>query len=465
MATASDQGSNGSNGERGSGAGWVVATAVAIAALIFSLIGLFTPSSSGETGSASPTTAATGGPPQQFEVELGDLYVKPNMLEVEAGRPVVLVVTNSESAAMEHDLMLDGTKGTELLVPGESQTVDIGVVTDGQQAWCTVAGHKAAGMVLTFMVKGAATTATTVAGSGGSTSGDAASATIDAQATPAADWKPFDPTLQPAPSGTEHTLTLHATETVVEVAPGVTQEMWTFDDQVPGPILRGKVGDLFTVTLVNDGKVGHSIDFHASRVAWNDEMRTIEPGESLVYQYKADYAGIFMYHCGTAPALHHIGNGMYGAIIIDPPDLAPVDHEYVLVQSELYLGPEGQPGDLTKMQNDAWDAVVFNGYWNQYKFAPIRVEPNERIRVWVLDDGTVRELVVPHRRHDLRHRVLRGHVRAASRRDPWRLAGAGPPAGARRLRRVHFRRERAVPDRDPQVLERRKGRPRALPGR
>ena len=47
-----------------------------------------------------------------------------------------------------------------------------------------------------------------------------------------------------------------------------------------------------------------------------------------------------MYHCGTAPALHHIGNGMYGAIIIDPPDLAPVDHEFVFVQSELYLGPD-----------------------------------------------------------------------------------------------------------------------------
>ncbi len=216
------------------------------------------------------------------------------------------------------------------------------------------------------------------------TSGDAV---IDFNAEPGPDWQSFDPTLQPADGATEHTLTLHATETVLDVAPGVTQQMWTFDEQVPGPILRGKVGDLFTITLVNDGEIGHSIDFHASRVAWNDEMRTIAPGESLVYQYRAEYAGIFMYHCGTAPALHHIGNGMYGAIIIDPPVLAPVDHEFVLVQSELYTGPEGGPGDLTKMQADAWDAVVFNGYVSQYKFAPIRVEPNQRVRVWVLDAG------------------------------------------------------------------------------
>ena len=214
-----------------------------------------------------------------------------------------------------------------------------------------------------------------------------ADATIDFQAMPAAGWTPYDPTLKPAPGGTEHQLTMHATEKVIEVAPGVTQQMWTFDDSVPGPALRGKVGDIFTVTLVNDGKLSHSLDFHASKVAWNVEMRSIKPGESLVYQFTAKFAGAFMYHCGTAPALHHIGNGMYGAIIIDPPVLAPVDHEYLLVQSEIYTGPQGQPGDLAKMINEKPDAVVFNGYASQYKFSPIRVEPNQRVRVWVVDAG------------------------------------------------------------------------------
>jgi nitrite reductase (NO-forming) len=232
-----------------------------------------------------------------------------------------------------------------------------------------------------------ATGAPASAGGGGGAPPPAAGATIDFAAEPSADWKPFDPALAPAPGGTEHVVTLHATESVKEVAPGVTQELWTFNDQYPGPVLRGKVGDIFTVTLVNDGTLGHSVDFHASKVAWNDEMRTIKPGESLVYQFEAKHAGVWMYHCGTAPALHHIGNGMFGAVIIDPPDLAPVDHEFVLVQSELYLGADGKPGDLTKMQAEQFDAVVFNGYVNQYKHRPIRVEPNQRVRVWVLDAG------------------------------------------------------------------------------
>jgi nitrite reductase (NO-forming) len=219
----------------------------------------------------------------------------------------------------------------------------------------------------------------------GTSNDDAAK--IDFAAEPTPDFVPYDPVLAPAPGGREHKVTFHATEKVMEVAPGVTQEMWTFNDLVPGPILHGRVGDLFTITLVNDGKMGHSIDFHASKVAWNDEMRTIKPGESLVYQFEAKHAGVFMYHCGTAPALHHIGNGMFGAVVIDPPQLAPVDHEYVLVQSELYPGPEGQPGDLTAMQDEDHAAVVFNGYVNQYQHRPIRVEPGERVRVWVLDAG------------------------------------------------------------------------------
>lgn len=222
-------------------------------------------------------------------------------------------------------------------------------------------------------------------GSSDTASGDFAE--IDFNAEPPEGWKPFDPALAPAPGGVNHEIELHATERVMEVAPGVEQLLWTFGDQVPGPVLRGKVGDLFTVTLVNDGELGHSIDFHASKVAWNDEMRTIAPGESLVYQFEAEHAGIFMYHCGTAPAIHHIGNGMYGALIVDPPDLAPVDHEFTFVQSELYTGPAGQPGDYDKMAADAWDAVVFNGYVNQYLHAPIRVEPGQRVRAWLLDAG------------------------------------------------------------------------------
>jgi nitrite reductase (NO-forming) len=349
-----------------------------LATLVVSVVAITVTVGAGDTPG---TSAVGGGEPLVVEVELGDLYVKPSSVDVPAGTELIVHVTNA--GAMSHDLKLQGETGTALLDPGAQEEVSLGVIDASTEAWCTVPGHKEAGMVLAINVTGSAPSG----GHDGTGDGTTTGATIDFAAEPGPDFTAYDPALQPAPGGTEHAITLHATETVHEVAPGVTQQLWTFNDQVPGPILRGRVGDIFTITLVNDGSLGHSIDFHASKVAWNDEMRTIEPGESLVYQFEAKHAGIFMYHCGTAPALHHIGNGMFGALIVDPPDLPPVDHELVFVQSELYLGPEGEPGDLTKMQDEAFDAVVFNGYVNQYKHQPIRVEPGQRIRAWVLDAG------------------------------------------------------------------------------
>ena len=212
-------------------------------------------------------------------------------------------------------------------------------------------------------------------------------AQIDFAKAPADDFVARDAVLPPVEAATTHKLTLTAEETVMEVAPGVKQEMWTFNKQSPGPVLRGKIGDTFDVTIKNEGKIGHSMDFHAGYAPWDTQMRTIAPGEEINYKFVAEYSGIWMYHCGTAPALHHIGNGMYGAVIIVPLDLAPVDNEYFLIQGEIYTGDQGKAGDLTKMQNDAWDAVVFNGYVSQYLHRPFKVDVNARVRVWVLDAG------------------------------------------------------------------------------
>jgi nitrite reductase (NO-forming) len=329
---------------------------------------------------ASAPIAPTGSP-QHVDVELGEFYIKPATISVSAGTPLLFHVTNK--GTVPHNFTV-AAKATPDLAPGASADLSVDAVQQSQVAFCSIPGHRQAGMQMQIQVTAAGTSHPVAATEGTPAGGDAK---VDPSAKPGPGWKPFDPSLKPADGATTHAITLHATETVLEVAPGVKQQMWTFNGQVPAPILRGHVGDVFTVTLINDAKMGHSIDFHASQTAMDTNMRTIAPGQSLVYQFTADHAGIWMYHCGTAPTLQHIGNGMYGAVVIDPPDLAPVDHEYVLVQSELYFGPQGQPGDFSKMSADKPDAVVFNGYFDQYKFAPIHVAAHQRIRIWILDAG------------------------------------------------------------------------------
>jgi nitrite reductase (NO-forming) len=116
-------------------------------------------------------------------------------------------------------------------------------------------------------------------------------------------------------------------------------------------------------------------------------MRTIDPGQQLTYTFTATQPGIWMYHCSTMPMSLHIANGMFGAVVIDPPGAPPVDREFVLVQSEQYRGAQGAIADSAKITAGTPDAVVFNGYPNQYDAAPLAVRAGERVRVWALDAG------------------------------------------------------------------------------
>ena len=174
------------------------------------------------------------------------------------------------------------------------------------------------------------------------------------------------------------------------VAEGYVVHVWTFGGQVPGPTLRVHLGDTVNVHLTNQTTMSHSIDFHASQTAMNDQMVEIKPGATFTYTFNADYAGVWMYHCGTAPALHHIANGMFGMVIVEPKGGLPkVDKEVAIVQNEWYLGAQKQPVDYTKANAaaPAPDFVTFNGVANQYKDNPIAVPTNGRVRVFVLDVG------------------------------------------------------------------------------
>ncbi len=200
----------------------------------------------------------------------------------------------------------------------------------------------------------------------------------------------YDPALPPASAEPVKEVTLHVKDVVSEVAPDVPVDLWTFGDTAPGPVIHVNLGDTVKFTLVNDGTMEHSIDFHAAQTPPNKNYISVKPGASYSFEWKANYPGVFMYHCGTPPVIHHIANGMYGAIVVTPPDLKPVGKEYVLVQSEFYLkqGPDGMfHTDGTKANAATPDYVVFNGYANQYKDSPLTADPGERIRLWVVNAG------------------------------------------------------------------------------
>lgn len=348
--------------------------------------------------SATPTPRVPAtGEVTEVEVVANDMTFTPNEIRVPAGNQLRLTIVN-EDPLTSHDLVV-GEARSERIAPGQTGILDVGVVGGDMEGWCSVAGHRQMGMTLTIIAEGGGpqgADAAAPAGEDGQGSGHSHTAVaID----PTAELRSFvDPELPEGAGGDIHRYEMRVTEENLEVGPGLWQTRWTYNGASVGPTLRGKVGDTFEITLVNDGSMGHSIDFHAGALAPDEPMRTIGPGEKLVYTFTATRAGAWMYHCSTPAMSAHISAGMHGAVIIEPADLAPVDHSYVLVQSEVYLdGLSGSSEEAREVSEDKLragvpDLVVFNGIADQYVAEPIEVKTGQTVRFWLVNAGPVRDL-------------------------------------------------------------------------
>jgi nitrite reductase (NO-forming) len=365
--------------------------------------GAGTAAGGGAGGGAAPAAGASASA-AQAEVSPGDTVefvatefaFTPSALTATAGMYSGMLVNEG---TIEHDIKFDNGDAI-VAAAGETVEFEFEVPAEGLRYFCSIPGHAEAGME--GIVRTDATPEAESASTHGD-SGDAVAVEADPDAPPY-EWRdPRAPargggdgiTLVPggAPDGGD----LIDVEMVVEeklatVAEGYVQQIWTFNGTMPGPVIRTQVGDTVRVHLVNppDATVSHSVDFHASQVAWNDEMRSIAPGEELIYEFTTDYAGVWMYHCGTDPVLHHIANGMFGMVIVEPEGgLPPMENEFFIVQHEWYLGPQGEVSSFAKANQaaPAPDFVMFNGAAFQYKDNPIEIPTGEEIRLFVLDVG------------------------------------------------------------------------------
>ena len=342
-------------------------------------------------------------PGDTVEFVASEFMFGPSDLTAEPGTYQGVLVNDG---TIEHDIMFDNG-GHAVAAPGESVAFEFVVPEEGVAFLCSIPGHADAGMTGMVNTPASAAAAQTVGTSSDAAIGYGGSASAPIEANPgAAPYELRDPRapargegnrVTRVPGGAPGGGDLIVVEMVIEeklmtIAEGYEQLVWTFNGEIPGPVLRTRVGDTVRVNLVNppEASVSHSIDFHASQVAMNDEMRSIAPGETLIYEFTTDYAGVWMYHCGTAPALHHIANGMFGMVIVEPAGgLEPIDNEFFLVQNDWYLGPQGETSSYEKANQaaPAPDFVMFNGVASQYADNPIEIPTGEDVRLFVLDAG------------------------------------------------------------------------------
>ncbi|MFC7026498.1 copper-containing nitrite reductase [Halomicroarcula sp. GCM10025324] len=212
-----------------------------------------------------------------------------------------------------------------------------------------------------------------------------------------------DPTDIPDPidrsTPTSHTIEMTTSEVVAEVEPGVTYTYMTFDEQIPGPMIRVRQGDTVELTVTNESSssMPHNVDLHAVRgTGGGAEASMVAPGESATFKFKATYPGAFIYHCAVPNLDMHISSGMFGLIVVEPKEGLPeVDREFYFGQNELYTtGAAGEKGhhdfDMDAMAAEEPTYVLLNG--EKYAITPDRygaptLEVGETARVFFVTGG------------------------------------------------------------------------------
>jgi len=178
-----------------------------------------------------------------------------------------------------------------------------------------------------------------------------------------------------------------------------TYEYWTFQESVPGPMIRARVGDIMQVRLENGDESGmmHNLDFHAVLgPGGGAPLLNCASNETKTAQFRLTYPGLFIYHCAVDPVSVHISNGMFGLLLVEPEEgLEPVDVEYYVMQAEVYTEDEPisrdsrcLPQSIDKLMNEQPNYVVFNGRVGSHlENNPLKAKVGDRVRFHVGNAG------------------------------------------------------------------------------
>lgn len=149
---------------------------------------------------------------------------------------------------------------------------------------------------------------------------------------------------------------------------------WNINGRVPGPTFRAKEGERVRVIFYNDDGHSHTMHFHGIHPAEADGVKPVRHGKTFVYEFDAEPYGVHLYHCHIAPVTRHIGKGLYGMFIVDPPGGRPPADELVLVMGGYDIDND--------RQNELY---AFNGIPNFFRDYPIPIYQNQLVRLYVLN--------------------------------------------------------------------------------
>ncbi|MEO8710722.1 MAG: copper-containing nitrite reductase [Parafilimonas sp.] len=153
-------------------------------------------------------------------------------------------------------------------------------------------------------------------------------------------------------------ITLTAEEKKIEIAPGDSIWAFTYNGDVPGPIIVAHQNDFIELTLKNPSTntQQHNIDLHAATGAMGGgDITLVNPGQEAKFRFRCTRAGVFVYHCAPGGSMVpiHVTSGMNGVIMVLPRDglkdengnSVTFDKAYYIAEQDYYL-PKDKDGKI-----------------------------------------------------------------------------------------------------------------------
>ena len=295
-------------------------------------------------------------------------------LQAEPGDVVEIVLVNGDN--IQHNLVAPDfdARSEDVIDKGEQTTLVFEVEQDGVYPYyCDIPGHRQAGMEGQLIVGKPA---------------DQQIESLDSVSRPPDDLP--GPIVRTAADRVQ--VRLETQEIQARLADGANYTFWTFNGKVPGPFIRVQAGDTVEVHLENapDSTMAHSVDFHAVTGPGGGAVATqTQPGGETSFTFKALNPGIFVYHCATPSVAHHISNGMFGLILVEPEGgLPPVDREFYVMQGEVYtaeaMGHHGAASfSQEKLLDESPEYFIFNGSVGGLTAEyPLQAEVGDTVRIF-----------------------------------------------------------------------------------
>lgn len=167
---------------------------------------------------------------------------------------------------------------------------------------------------------------------------------------------------------------IEAVNSKLQLNQAVSFISWNYNGRVPGPTLRATEGERVRVIFNNEGGHAHTMHFHGIHPAEADGVIPVRHSKTTVYEFDARPFGVHLYHCHIAPVTRHVGKGLYGMFIVDPPAGRPLADEMVLVMGAYDTNGDGKN-----------ELYAFNGLPNYYKTHPIPIQQNQLVRLYLLN--------------------------------------------------------------------------------